>query len=73
MADAEERRGLNQLVEGIVVVALSAVEDVRQAEEEGRYHQVPSGDDEPQPVQIHQYSVKTTYFHTLGIFPDQKA
>lgn len=72
MADAEERRRLNELVEGIVVVVLPAVEDVRQAEEEGGYHQIPPWDDEPQPVQIHQYSVKTTHFHTPGKSSDQK-
>lgn len=53
MSDAEERRRLDELVEGFAMVALPAVKDVGQAEEEGRYDQIPSRDDEPQPLKVH--------------------
>ena len=53
MADAEEGRRVDELVEGLVGVPLALVQDGGEAEEEGGEEQIAARHDQPQPLQLH--------------------
>lgn len=50
MANAEHAVGLNQVIEGRIFILLPPVQNIGEAQEEGRDNEIASGYDQAQPA-----------------------